>query len=246
MTSYRIRRLHFFPAFKFGCLIGTVVTVLPAFLLALVVYNILGTVRSWLESWAILELPGLLPDLNLLQIINLADVLTQIQRLHNMGWLLVGGLTIGLIIGGGLFSAVMAGLSTLVYNLVAAISGGLVYSADVEGQVGQVAQVAQAAPAPGRAAANPWFSAPQDPQQRWPLPPGRITVGSAASNSLPLPKLAPQHAEIRRETQGYVLYDLSGGQTWVNNQPVLRPTLLPEGTTVQFGTYAFHFHPGSP
>ena len=98
----------------------------------------------------------------------------------------------------------------------------------------------------GRAAANPWFSAPQDPQQRWPLPPGRITVGSAASNSLPLPKLAPQHAEIRRETQGYVLYDLSGGQTWVNNQPVLRPTLLPEGTTVQFGTYAFHFHPGSP
>lgn len=203
MTSYRIRRLHFFPAFKFGCLIGTVVTVLPAFLLALVVYNVLGAVRSWLESWAILELPGLLPDLNLLQIINLADVLTQIQRLHNMGWLLVGGLTIGLIIGGGLFSAVMAGLSTLVYNLVAAISGGLVYSADVEGQVGQVAQVAQAAPAPGRAAANPWFSAPQDPQQRWPLPPAGSPSAAPPATACPCPnspRSTPKFAAKRKAT----------------------------------------------
>jgi hypothetical protein len=242
MTQFAIRRLHLFPAAKFGCLGGLIVAVVPAVLLALLVWNLVSSLSSWLASVAILELPGILPDLNLLQILNLSDLFTSLQNLTDLGWVLVAGLTLALTIAGAIWVMLVAVLATLVYNLVAAVSGGLVYSAETIGPAGKTT-VAQPVTPPVNQPA-PYLTAPQNPGHRWPLLPGRSSIGSAATNTVVIAGLAEQHADIWRDGAIYVLADRSGGQTWLNGHPPQPASPLREGDRLRLGPYEFVFHTG--
>lgn len=69
-------------------------------------------------------------------------------------------------------------------------------------------------------------------------------VGSAPSCDIQVSGLAPIHAEIRLENNRYILYDMSGGQTWVNDRQVTTANLLKEGFRVRLGAHEFSF--GAP
>ena len=51
--------------------------------------------------------------------------------------------------------------------------------------------------------------------------------------------LSPQHAEIRRESGRYLIYDLGSRRTWVNDAQVAAVHMLKDGFRVQLGQGEF-------
>ena len=64
-------------------------------------------------------------------------------------------------------------------------------------------------------------------------------IGSAPENDIVLPGLAPQHAEIRRESGRYLIYDLGSRRTWVNEDQVAAVHMLKDGFRLQLGQAEF-------
>ncbi len=91
-------------------------------------------------------------------------------------------------------------------------------------------------PAPAvQAPARPRLVSTLHPDVELPLEPTITRLGSASENDIVLPGAAPKHAEIRFEDGRAVLYDFSGGQTWVQGRPVRDANMLKDGFKVQFG-----------
>jgi len=67
-------------------------------------------------------------------------------------------------------------------------------------------------------------------------------IGSAPENDIVLPGLAPQHAEIRRESGRYLIYDLGSRRTWVNDAQVAAVHMLKDGFRLQLGQTEFIIH----
>ncbi len=57
-----------------------------------------------------------------------------------------------------------------------------------------------------------------------------------------LPGLAPQHAEIRRESGRYLIYDLGSRRTWVNDTQVAAVHMLKDGFRLQLGQAEYTVH----
>ncbi len=64
-------------------------------------------------------------------------------------------------------------------------------------------------------------------------------IGSAATNDIVLPGLSPEHAEIRRESGRYLIYDLGSRRTWVNDAQVAAVHMLKDGFRLQLGQAEF-------
>ncbi|WP_374686769.1 DUF3566 domain-containing protein [Promineifilum sp.] len=108
---------------------------------------------------------------------------------------------------------------------------------------------APAAPPPKPAPATPPKPVPATPLKAaagaWLMPAGggeRLTlgdpvtrIGSAPDNDIVLPGLSPQHAEIRRESGRYLIYDLGSRRTWVNDDQVAAVHMLKDGFRLQLG-----------
>lgn len=60
-------------------------------------------------------------------------------------------------------------------------------------------------------------------------------IGSAPDNDIVLPGLSPRHAEIRRESGRYLIYDLGSRRTWVNDDQVAAVHMLKDGFRLQLG-----------
>ncbi len=262
MTRYAIRNIHLFSAFRFGCLIGGVLMLPIGLLLGLLARALVGVVRRWLEAWEALSLDlagRTLVDVDFLNLLKLSDFLRELRVLDEQGWLLALALALGMAVVGGLLLGLLAIFGAAVYNILAAISGGLVVGADLVGGAapsamplppkGRTAPLPQARagpaplmPPPHPTAPGAWLALSQNPAQHWPLKAGVTTLGSASGNDVVLVGLAPRHAEIRLETDRYVLHDLGGGQTWVNGRPIAGPNMLKEGFKIRLGTHELIFH----
>jgi predicted component of type VI protein secretion system len=77
-----------------------------------------------------------------------------------------------------------------------------------------------------------------NPTQVWFISKSPFTIGSAPGNDLYAGQLAPQHARVEYEpsANGYVLTDLSNGQTWVNDRPVQGRHKINNNFRVRLGT----------
>ena len=64
-------------------------------------------------------------------------------------------------------------------------------------------------------------------------------IGSAPANDIVLPGLSAEHAEIRRESGRYLIYDLGSRRTWVNDAQVAAVHMLKDGFRVQLGQGEF-------
>jgi hypothetical protein len=78
-------------------------------------------------------------------------------------------------------------------------------------------------------------------QQRWPVAMGLTRIGSAISNHIVVDGMAANHAEIRWENGRHVLYDLSGGQSWVNGRQINGANMLKPGFQLRLGNCDFLF-----
>lgn len=269
MIPYTIRRIHLFPAFRVGCLVGGLVLLLPGLLLGLLVRGVVGLLRQWLEGWQIwsLNLPlGSLPEVNFLDFLNLAEFLRNLRVLDENGGLLVLAVTLAAAILGGLLISLLTVCGAAGYNILAGLGGGLVVTAETPVQTpGAIPAAGQAGPIPPKkktlALPRLWGGPPPAgslPPQ--PAPPvgawlisrtsqlpscqvkaGVTTLGSAPDNDINLPGLLPHHAEIRFENNRYVLYDLSGGQVVVQQRQVQGVNMLKTGFEVRLGTFEFTF-----
>jgi hypothetical protein len=123
MVHYEIRRVSPGSAFKFGCVVGGVIMLPIGLVGGFVGLMVIGALRAWLESWQHLNLA--LIELDLLQVLELAELLTWLQSLDNLGLLTVAGLILALGAAGGFVIGALAALGAIVYNLVAALTGGL-------------------------------------------------------------------------------------------------------------------------
>ncbi len=253
--QYTIRHFHYLPALKFGCLVGAIGLSLPALLAGVAAGRRIGGLREWLEANALLDLPGILPDLDLLTILGLRDTFTRLQGWDDLGMLLVLGIALTLVLGGAVWFAIAALLSAMVYNVVATVTGGLTFSADTAGQVAAVS-------APEASLKAPYLVNRPDDQQRafwgvmeaivpaaglarqqqWLLSGDQVTLGSSGDNTIVISGLAGHHAEIYRREEGFALYDRSGGQSWLNGRAVGNGAWLREGDTVRLGSLEFTFH----
>ena len=64
-------------------------------------------------------------------------------------------------------------------------------------------------------------------------------IGSAPTNDIVLPGLSAEHAEIRRESGRYLIYDLGSRRTWVNDAQVAAVHMLKDGFRLQLGQAEF-------
>jgi predicted component of type VI protein secretion system len=75
--------------------------------------------------------------------------------------------------------------------------------------------------------------------ERWPLNDTVTRLGSALDNDIVVAGLAPQHAEIRRESDRYLIYDLGSRRTWVNDAQVAAVHMLKDGFRLKLGQADF-------
>jgi hypothetical protein len=131
----RIRRIPLGSLARFGCLLGAVAALLPGLLLLLVGLGLASWLRNWLEGWqqVTISMMGLqIPLFDPVQLLGLQPLLARLQELTAVWWLvlILGVLVLALL--SGVLLAVISALVGLVYNLVAAASGGLLVELSTE------------------------------------------------------------------------------------------------------------------
>jgi len=228
---YAIRTINPLSALKYGFVLGCVLMVLPGLLSGILL-------RQLIEALVLAISGGFFaPDLG------------PLTTLYQMGWGLTWWVTFLSVVGGGIVSAISSVVGALVYNLVAAISGGLEVTADLLNQPATSAvpaayapvasPVAPASPAPApvaSAGSNGWLTLRDQPAQRWVLRCPVTTIGADPGCDIVFSGLAPRHAEIRCENDRHIFYDLSGGRSWVNGRQITTANLLKDGFAVRLAT----------
>jgi hypothetical protein len=124
---YKIRKINLFPLAKFGCLLGGLALFLPGLLCSVASVQVIGALRALLENWqkAALNL-GLIPvEFDFITLLGLETALAALTRLDDNGFLVALLIMLFYLIGGGLLAGLTILLLGWVYNLVAALTGGL-------------------------------------------------------------------------------------------------------------------------
>ena len=155
---YAIRSINPLSALEYGFVLGCVLMVLPGLLSGILLRQLIEAV--------VLAISGgfFAPDLG------------PLTTLYQMGWGLTWWVTFISIVGDGIVSAISSVVGALVYNLVAAISGGLEVTADLLNQPATSVTpaayapvgppVARASPAPAPVASggsNSWLTLRDQP-----------------------------------------------------------------------------------
>lgn len=256
---YTIQNITPWSAMKIGGVVGGVLGFFPGFTLGMTIRSLVHTLRVWLESWLRLDIP-LVGSYSLLDAVNLGDFLSRLQCWDDRSWLLVLFLLLLSMVLGGVVGSLLSGLAALIYNLVASVSGGLVVQAEALREVGRAAEfpvkeraggennrslttpsvTTPAPPASPEGSGGGWLIA-QPTQQRWSISQGETRIGSGPGNQIVLGGLAANHAAIRWENGRFILYDYSGGQTWVNGRSLVGPNMLKSGFQIRFGNQEFLF-----
>ena len=263
---YAIRWISPMRAMLYGLLLGLGVWLVPGVILGWVVRTAVVSLRDWLGGLqVVIPLPiGEGITLDLASALSLDDTQARLTSLAGQDLALVLAIALGTAAAGMLFTGLVAFLSAIFYNLFAGVFGGLevtLDAMDAPGRGGITPALApverrpppQPAPvvAPPRARPEPvkaapavqaWLSASGEGGERRPLRDDVTRIGSAPGNDIVLTGLAPQHAEIRRESGRYLIYDLGSRRTWVNDAQVAAVHMLKDGFRLQLGQSEFIVH----
>ncbi len=219
-------------ALRLGCLTGLLTACGPAFICSLAFNRLVHTLRHWMLGWkgpdAELSIGALLGgtavkvSLDMQEHLKVTSFMRTLQTLESGWWWTIPLLTLLLTLLGGVLVMMLAGIGAGLYNWIGRHSW--LAPDPAQRRVNQPAY---------RPAA--WLSLPADPARRWPVRQGVTRIGSDPSSDTPLPSGAASHAEIRYEQGRYVLYDLSGGQTWVQDRQVTGRNMIKDGFRLRFG-----------
>ena len=257
---YKLRTIGATSAAKVGLVIGMLLGVLPTLFNVLALAWVASQVQSVLHQWENVKIelsPIPAITLNLVEKLGLAGVLSFLDRFNNLSThllLFASGVCLT-----GLVWAGLGALAALAYNLVSVWTGGLdVTLKEVTTLPGSVStsvpptlvqQPATYAPrgasvVSAPAGLGPHLSQVSDPSQMWPINKPVYLIGSAAGSDLRAGGLALQHARIEfdQANRVYVLYDLSNGQTWVNERLVPGRNMLKNGFRIRLRQIELDFH----
>lgn len=256
-----IRRISPFGALLYGLLIGLALFLIPGAALGWLARAVVVGLGNWLGGLQFtIPLPigeGIPIDLS--TALSLGDTQTRLAALAAQDTALVLAVALGTIAAGMLLTGLTALLAALLYNLFAGVFGGVQVTLDglevparrpaaepvarpPSHPVAPPVPPAMARPQPDATPAAPvaWLS--RGDRERRPLSDGVTRIGSAPDNDIVLAGLAPQHAEIRRESGRYLIYDLGSRRTWVNDTQVAAVHMLKDGFRVQLGQAEFIVH----
>jgi hypothetical protein len=124
---YRVRRIAPGSLGKFGCVLGALVSFLPSLVLAASGMLVVGGLRRLLEGWQQVEirLLGQAIPVDAVALLDLESALRTVRMLDSLSWgAIVAVVAVGCAVGGLVF-LVVSSLGGWLYNLVAAVSGGL-------------------------------------------------------------------------------------------------------------------------
>lgn len=258
---YAVRRVSPLSALLYGLLLGLAGWLVPGVLLGLLARAAVERLLLWLASLNfVLPLP--LTDgiaIDLVSVLQLSDAQTRLTALNARETGLVVFVALATTAAGMLLTGLLAMLGALLYNLLARGFGGVEVTLDPLDAVLVPAQSSRArtarpattaaAPAPAPAVPPPLARPSRPTPHAWlvptnggdwlPLGDDVTRIGSAPDNDIVLAGLSPQHAEIRRESGRYLLYDLGSRRTWVNDAQVAAVHLLKDGFRVQLGQTEF-------
>lgn len=136
-ATVRVRHVAYGPLAQFGCLLGAVGWVIPGLLLGLGVSSLVGIARRWLDSVQQFNLNLLGRDIarvDLVQTLGLAAAQGRLQALDAAGPLTILGVTFSVALVGGLLAMLIILLLGVVYNALAATTGGI--ELDLDERVG--------------------------------------------------------------------------------------------------------------
>jgi hypothetical protein len=126
---YKVRKINLLPLAKFGCLLGGLAMCGPGLFCAVGITQIIAALRGLLETWQTSELElleGLAPiEFDFVNLLGLETVQAFLIRLDDQWFVLVLLILLIGVIAGGLLVAVTILLLGWVYNVVAALTGGL-------------------------------------------------------------------------------------------------------------------------
>jgi hypothetical protein len=255
---YTVRRISPLGALFYGLLVGLAGSLIPGALLGWLVRSVVVGLRDWLTSFRLaIPLPfgeGVVLDLT--SALPLADTQARLTALAAQETALVLAVAVGTAAAGMLLTGLSAFFIALIYNLIAGAFGGVQVTLDAldvpaarptSRRVSATEDMAalptpQASTRPPIANARPaaWLTT-ADGEPR-PLRDDVTRIGSAADNDIVAAGLAPQHAEIRRESGRYLIYDLGSRRTWVNDAQVAAGHMLKDGFRLQLGQVEFGVH----
>ncbi len=262
MKDFTLRKVFWWPAFKLGLIIGAVLGIIPGLVTGFVARAAADGLRdlqaaalvdsSFLSAVPILQqiagIGGRATTFALLLLANIALSALVCGLGALLGVLIYNGLA---AVGGGLrlrgevltpvvtpVPAAMVAATAPIHPLPA--GGPTVASSHPQGAGHEVippveAQPPVQAPPPPPTPLGPRLESTQYKDVVLPLGPKLTRLGSTKDNDIVLPGAAERHAEIRLEGGRMVLYDLTGGQTWVQGRQVHDANLLKDGFTVKFG-----------
>jgi hypothetical protein len=223
-------KVHIPAALRLGCLTGLLTACGPAFVCSLASHRLIHILRHWVLGWdgpdAELTIGGLLGgttlkvSLDLQDHLNVTEFMKTLETLDSGWWWTIPLLTLALTALGGVLLAALSGTGAGLYSRMERRHW----------------LASSSAPRP-----SAWLSLLADPTRRWPVCQGFTRVGSDPVSEVQLPSGMACHAEIRYEQGRYILYDLSGGQTWVQNRPVAGRHLLKDGFRLRFGNVEMIF-----
>lgn len=119
---------------KLGCVLGVVLAILPSLLCGILGMAIVQILRRWLEGWQEIKIELLgqvLASVDLVEKLGLTKFLEWLQTAGDASWLVVVLVVLGLGLLAGLALASMTMVAGLVYNLLAAATGGVMVDATV-------------------------------------------------------------------------------------------------------------------
>jgi hypothetical protein len=265
---YVIRRINPLSALIYGLLLGLVGWLIPGILLGWAARSVVLGLRDWLNGLQ-LTIPLPLDQtivLDLTTVLPLSATQARLAALAAQDATLMLAVSLGTIAAGMLLTGFSVWLGAIVYNLIARLFGGAEVTLDTLDASARpaAAKPASAAASPRPSATNPAPAAPaplvasrprsepdKNPQpvaawlvtggsgERRALRDGVTRIGSAPDNDIVLAGLAPQHAEIRRESGRYLIYDLGSRRTWVNDTQVAAVHMLKDGFRLQLGQAEF-------
>jgi hypothetical protein len=261
---YVIRRVSPMGAMLYGLLIGFALWLIPGLLLGLFVGSAIAGLQDWLRDLQLLVLlpigDGIPLDFTLiLPVSGLQERLTALSGQEN---LLMLAIVLGTAAAGMLLTGMATLLGAILFNMLTPLFGGIGVTLDaIDTGATRRPVVDSAKPAPvvttssaplvrktqpdalpnRPQAPTAWLVSLAGHNERLSLSGDITRIGSASGNDIILAGLAANHAEIRRESGRYLIYDLGSRRTWVNDVQVAAVHMLKDGFRLQLGSSGFVF-----
>jgi hypothetical protein len=126
---YRVHRVTVLPLAKFGATLGAAALLVPSLICALVGTQLVAFLRLLLEQWQRSQVDalgmGVPVEFDFIQLLGLETVQSWLIRLDDQRLTVILIIVLGSMILGGLLIAFTVLLLGWLYNLIAALSGGL-------------------------------------------------------------------------------------------------------------------------